>query len=211
MQREDYGPVAGLREAILEARSQAPGTERLLSLLADLRSGKPDAKKHLIEALQHLVYEGLDINRLDNLDLLSTRQIALHTAVDRLAKNKTTDPVKHVRDELHRAKVEYKREESPNIIPPSSTQATRRKNGLALYPTLKRKGDPVDFQGQVDIGPMMVDFVDELVTHYTTSEEESSVLQMLVEGYPPWKIAATRGTTVDHVDSIIRMIRKRVS
>lgn len=207
MQRDNYEPVAGLRAAILDARNQAPGAERLQSLLSDLRAGKPDARMSLVQALQYLVYDGLDIDRLDNLDQLSSRQIALYDAVDRLTHNQVTDPVKHVRDELRRAKVEYKREESRNILPKSSTQSTRLKNGRDPHPILKRNDDPIDNQGREDIGPMMIDLIDD----YATNELEADVLQMLVEGYPSRTIAASLGITKYRVETIVSTFRQRAS
>lgn len=131
-------PVVGLLDDIEQAQLDRVHPDEVSQMLISLRRGETGAHAEFVKGFRCLVYEkaghGTGHFRQDRLGLLF---LGLDRAISRLAKNSESNPEKFIRDELTRSLKDYRREESPNNLPPPSTLSNQRKNGRVPYKPLR--------------------------------------------------------------------------
>ena len=83
--------------------------------------------------------------------------IGLATAIDRLTRNKEPDLLKSVVEELERSEREFWRAESGHIYPPPSTNSTRKRQGKAPHPALRRQAGSIHNSEEMSQGKRGID------------------------------------------------------
>jgi DNA-binding NarL/FixJ family response regulator len=205
---------------------EAPG------LLTRLRAGDKLASTHLQEKLAYLIYRGrdgeLDANQISEAEI-QRKATAITIAVSRLAANDVTADgiIKFVIDEFVRSVKASKREETPYIKAPATTNWVRKKNGQEPHPDIKRidhELPPLDHQYDDYSDGFKADSVlhdppdndDEdtmanLIEKLTDNEFESEILRMISHGYSYTQIAATLSTSKYAVERAVSNVRDRAS
>ena len=159
--------------------------------LDGLRSGEDGKHKRVCERFLHLITDG-------HSELRGIQYLALSDSVDRLAKNsvQADDVEKFITDELRRAKRDYGRELSDDILVPSSTNATRKKRGQPPHSPIQRNDATIYERHKptkasiLEVGgrkpprttPAELDEVD-LRSALNLSDEEEQLLELLQAGY----------------------------
>ena len=216
------------KELIREGQS-ALSLDQTLAILDRLRRAYrawDAARRELLDGLFPLVHNASP-------DLWSTLWIGLATAIDRLTLNAEPDLLKYVVDELERAEREFWCEESGHIYPPPSTNSTRKRNGKAPHPTLRRRVGNIDDSEGLSAGQTRINSKGERKTHWfrvpiklptsteaeerawlpfqvSKTDEERRVLEFLAAGFSQEETANAAGVTLYKVRQIREVLQERV-
>jgi hypothetical protein len=208
-------PPAGIEAAHQAALDNKLTAKQIGKLLADYRAGNEGAKEKLRTGLEWIVYDFAANGRRRWWERLGPFYVGLETAIRRLRNNKESNVEQFVRDELCRCVSDYRREESPHILMPSSTKSKwgvdcslRRDHSVEVVSDASRfqqggaqhglRGHaPVDSSHccyDPDSASPMDDVACEVGMHDVISYRaatmfEMSVLRWLRAGYAPHEIA----------------------
>ena len=161
------------------------------------------------------------------------RWIGLATAIDRLTRNQESDLLKCVVEELERTEREFWCEESGHIYPPPSTNSTRKRQGKAPHPALRRQVGSIHNSEEMSQGQRGIDRKGKPKTRWSTTpiklptapdhkeekwqpsqitatDEERDVLTLLIAGFSQQEIAEQAGLTLYRVRQIRETLQERM-